>query len=202
MGEIDVLVTPLGGGGLLSGCSIAATRLLPQCRVFGVEPAAGNDGQQSFRSGSIVQIATPKTIADGAQTPRLGDHTFPVIRALVEDILTVSDEELIDTMAFLAGRMKLVVEPTGCLAAAAVLHGKIPVAGKRVGIVLSGGNVDLDRFAALTTGRAAQASVPWTRQHSAGCPGASFLARHPSLVTTRAASVPASPRRDAMITII
>ena len=124
VGEIDVLVTPLGGGGLLSGCSIAATRLLPQCRVFGVEPAAGNDGQQSFRSGSIVQIATPKTIADGAQTPRLGDHTFPVIRALVEDILTVSDEELIDTMAFLAGRMKLVVEPTGCLAAAAVLHGK------------------------------------------------------------------------------
>jgi len=153
VGELDILVTPLGGGGLLSGSAIASRALLPKCRVFGVEPAVANDGQQSFRKGSIVQIPIPKTIADGAQTPRLGDYTFPVIRALAEDILTVSDQELIDAMTFFAARMKIVVEPTGCLAAAAVFSGKLPVAGKRVGIVLSGGNIDLDRFAALTTGR-------------------------------------------------
>jgi threonine dehydratase len=153
VGQLDVLVTPLGGGGLLSGCAVATRALSPKCRIFGVEPAAGNDGQQSFRTGSIVQIPTPKTIADGAQTPRLGKHTFPVIRALAEDIFTVSDEELVDAMTFFASRMKIVVEPTGCLAAAAVFSGKVPVAGKRVGIVISGGNIDLARFAALTGGR-------------------------------------------------
>lgn len=153
-GELDLLLVCLGGGGLLSGCAVAARAMNPACKVIGVEPEAGNDGQRSFRSGEIVHIDTPKTIADGAQTQHLGNYTFPVIRELVDDIVTVSDAELVDTMAFLAGRMKVVAEPTGCLAAAAALHGKVDVAGKRVGIIVSGGNVDLQRFAALIQGQA------------------------------------------------
>ena len=153
-GELDLLLVCLGGGGLLSGCAVAAKAMNPACKVIGVEPEAGNDGQRSFRSGEIVHIDTPKTIADGAQTQHLGNYTFPVIRELVDDIVTVSDAELVDTMAFLAGRMKVVAEPTGCLAAAAALHGKVDVAGKRVGIIVSGGNVDLQRFAALIQGQA------------------------------------------------
>lgn len=150
-GELDVLLTPLGGGGLLSGCATAAHALAPRCTVIGVEPEAGNDGQQSLRKGSIVHIDTPKTIADGAQTQHLGGYTFAVIRERVKEIVTVSDAELVETMKFLASRMKLVVEPTGCLAAAAVLQRKVDVRGKRVGIVISGGNVDLQRFAQLTS---------------------------------------------------
>ena len=148
-GQIDVLAVPLGGGGLLSGSAIAARALSPDCKIIGVEPAAGNDGQRSFRSGEIVHIDTPLTIADGAQTQHLGHHTFPVIQRYVDDIVTVTDAELIEAMRFFAGRMKMVVEPTGCLAAAAVLAGKIEVAGKKVGILISGGNVDLGRFAEL-----------------------------------------------------
>ena len=148
-GPLDLLLTPLGGGGLLSGCAVAAAELAPDCKVYGVEPEAGDDGRQSFRSGGIVHIETPKTIADGAQTQHLGAHTFPVIKALVADILTVSDAELVGAMRFFAERMKLVVEPTGCLAAAAVFNGRVDVRGKRVGIVLSGGNVDLARYADL-----------------------------------------------------
>ncbi|GGF16979.1 serine/threonine dehydratase [Aliidongia dinghuensis] len=151
VGPLDVLITPLGGGGLLSGCATAAKVMNPDCRVYGVEPAAGNDGQQSFRSGKIVRIPTPKTIADGAQTQFLGQYTFPVIQQRVDDILTATDAELVQTMKFLAGRMKILVEPTGCLAAAAALGRQIDFAGKRVGVVLSGGNVDLERFAALVT---------------------------------------------------
>ncbi|HYM34879.1 MAG TPA: pyridoxal-phosphate dependent enzyme, partial [Steroidobacteraceae bacterium] len=147
--SLDVLVTPLGGGGLLSGCATAARALQPNCKIYGVEPEAGNDGQQSFRSGKIVRIPVPNTIADGAQTQALGQHTFPIIKQLVNDIVTVTDAELIETMKFFAARMKIVVEPTGCLAAAAVFSGKIPVKGKRVGIVLSGGNIDLKHFATL-----------------------------------------------------
>jgi len=146
-GPFDILLVCLGGGGLLAGAALAAKALNPDCKVYGVEPEAGNDGQQSFRSGKIVKIAVPKTIADGAQTPFLGDYTFPIIQALVEDILTVSDAQLIEAMAFFAERMKLVVEPTGCLAAAAAFSGAVPVAGKRVGVVISGGNVDLASFA-------------------------------------------------------
>ncbi len=149
VGELDVLITPLGGGGLLSGCAVATRTLNPHCVIVGVEPEAGNDGQRSFRSGSVVHIDTPQTIADGAQTQHLGNHTFPVLRRLVDDILTVSDVELIETMKFFAARMKLIVEPTGCLAAAIVLTRKFEVRGKRVGIVLSGGNIDLARFASL-----------------------------------------------------
>jgi threonine dehydratase len=148
-GQLDVLLVPLGGGGLLAGSALAAATLSPSCKVIGVEPEAGNDGQQSLRSGQIVDIAVPQTIADGAQTTHLGQHNFAVIRRFVDDIVTVSDEQLKATMRFFAERMKMVVEPTGCLAAAAALHGVVPVAGKKVGILISGGNVDLARFAQL-----------------------------------------------------
>jgi len=148
-GSLDVLLTPLGGGGLLSGCATAAKALCPDCIIYGVEPEAGNDGQQSFRTGKIVTIATPKTIADGAQTQYLGRHTFPVIQKTATDIFTVTDAELVDSMRFFAERMKFVAEPTGCLAAAAVFAKKFDVKGKRIGIVISGGNVDLTRYADL-----------------------------------------------------
>lgn len=150
-GPLDLLLVCLGGGGLLAGCAIAARAMSPGCRVIGVEPEAGNDGQQSLRSGAVVSIAVPDTIADGAMTTHLGTHTFEVIRRDVDDIVTVSDAQLVETMKFCAERMKMVVEPTGCLAAAAALHGAVPVAGLRVGIIISGGNVDLARFAALVT---------------------------------------------------
>jgi threonine dehydratase len=146
-GPLDILLVPLGGGGLLAGAALAAKALNPACRIFGVEPEAGNDGQQSLRAGKIVKIGVPKTIADGAQTAFLGDLTFPIIQALVEDIVTVSDAALIEAMRFFAERMKLVVEPTGCLAAAAAFTGAVPVEGRRVGVILSGGNVDLASFA-------------------------------------------------------
>ena len=148
-GPLDVLVACLGGGGQLAGCALAAAALSPGCRVLGVEPEAGNDGQQSFRSGQVVTIPVPRTIADGAQSTALGDLTFAIIRRDVADILTVSDAQLVATMRFFAERMKLLVEPTGCLAAAAVLHGLVDVADKRVGVVISGGNVDLATFARL-----------------------------------------------------
>ncbi|MHC6053426.1 threo-3-hydroxy-L-aspartate ammonia-lyase [Ralstonia solanacearum] len=148
-GPLDLLLVCLGGGGLLSGCATAARALSPACRIIGVEPEAGNDGQQSLRKGEIVQIDTPATIADGAQTQHLGNYTFAVIRALVDEIATVSDADLVDTMRFFAGRMKIVVEPTGCLAAAAALQQRVDVRGKRVGVIVSGGNVDLQHFARL-----------------------------------------------------
>jgi threonine dehydratase len=146
VGELDLLLVCMGGGGLLAGCAVAARTMSPDCKVIGVEPEAGNDGQQSFRKGEIVRIAPPRSIADGALTTHLGVHTFPIIRALVDDVVTVTDAQLIEAMKFFAGRMKLVVEPTGCLAAAAALSGVVPCAGKRVGIVISGGNVDLQAF--------------------------------------------------------
>ena len=146
-----MLVAPLGGGGLLSGCTIAAKALSRNCRIVGVEPEAGNDGQQSFLSGRIVHIDPPKTIADGVQTQHLGEYTFPIIHRLVDDIVTVGDDELVEAMKFFAHAMKIIVEPTGCLAAAAILGKKIDVAGKRVGIVVSGGNVDLLRFTSLVS---------------------------------------------------
>ena len=151
-GPLDVLVVCLGGGGLLSGSALSAAALSPSCQIIGVEPEAGNDGQRSFREGRIVRIPVPQTLADGAQTTHLGDHTFPIIRERVSDILTVSDAQLVETMRFFAERMKLVVEPTGCLAAAAVLHGLVDVRGKRVGVVISGGNIDLAAFARLVGG--------------------------------------------------
>lgn len=149
VGELDYLFVPLGGGGLLSGSALAARALSPKCQVYGVEPEAGNDGQQSFRSGQIVHIATPQTIADGAQTQHLGQYTFGVIRRDVDDVLTASDAQLVAAMRFFAERMKMVVEPTGCLGFAAACHAGVPMEGKRVGVILSGGNVDLQRFAEL-----------------------------------------------------
>lgn len=151
VGELDALFVCLGGGGLLSGCALAARALSPDCRVYGVEPEAGNDGQQSFRSGQIVHIETPKTIADGAQTQHLGQITFPIIQRDVDDILTASDAELVECMSFLAERMKLVVEPTGCLGFAAARQMTDELKGKRIGVIISGGNVDMARFASLLT---------------------------------------------------
>jgi len=150
-GPLDALFVCLGGGGLLAGSALAARALAPHCKVYGVEPEAGNDGQQSFRAGSIVRIDTPKTIADGAQTTHLGQITFPIIKRDVEDILTASDAELIDTMRFYAERMKMIVEPTGCLSLAAARRVSQKFAGKRIGVIVSGGNIDLTRFAELVS---------------------------------------------------
>ncbi|BBU95948.1 MULTISPECIES: threo-3-hydroxy-L-aspartate ammonia-lyase [Providencia] len=151
VGELDALFVCLGGGGLLSGCAIATRELSPNCQIYGVEPLAGNDAQQSFRRGEIVHIDTPKTIADGAQTQHLGNYTFAVIKNKVDDIFTVTDEQLIDRMKFYAERMKIIVEPTGCLSYAAALAHKEQFQGKRVGIIVSGGNVDIQHFAQLVS---------------------------------------------------
>lgn len=146
-GPLDLLFVCLGGGGLLSGSLLSAGALAPLCRVYGVEPAAGDDGARSLAAGHIVAIPTPKTIADGAQTQALGQITFPIIRERVAGIVTVTDEELIEAMRFYAARMKVIVEPTGCLSWAGALNSRANLAGKRVGIIVSGGNIDLQRFA-------------------------------------------------------
>ena len=146
-GPLDVLLVPCGGAGLLSGCAVAARRLLPDCRVIGVEPAAGDDATRSFRTRSLQTVRNPDTIADGARTPSLGKVTFPLVLHYVSDMLTVDDDELLRSMFFLWERMKIVVEPTGALGAAALLGKKLDAHGLRVGVVLSGGNVDL-RWAA------------------------------------------------------
>ena len=151
-GPLDALLVCVGGGGLISGCAVAAVHLAPGIAVHGVEPEAGNDTQQSLAAGRIVRIETPKTIADGAQTQASGQLTFPVIQRHVKSILTVSDTQLVATMRFFAERMKMVVEPTGCLAAAAVLEGAIDLRGQRVGIIVSGGNVDLPAYAGMIGG--------------------------------------------------
>jgi threo-3-hydroxy-L-aspartate ammonia-lyase len=152
VGELDLLLVCLGGGGLTSGCALAAAALSPGCEVWGVEPEAGNDGQRSLAEGRIVHIEVPRTLADGAQTQHLGTLTFEVIRRRVAGIATVPDTALVEAMRFFAERMKLVVEPTGALAAAAAFTGAVPVAGKRVGIIVSGGNIDLARYASLLQG--------------------------------------------------
>ena len=152
VGPLDVLLVCLGGGGLLAGSALAAAELSPGCAVYGVEPEAGNDGQQSFRSGAVVKIPVPRSIADGALTTYLGSHNFPIIQRLVRDVVTVSDAQLVAALRFFAERMKIVVEPTGCLAAAAAFNAVVPVAGKRVGVVLSGGNVDVGALAGFLKG--------------------------------------------------
>jgi len=148
-GPLDILMVPCGGGGLLSGSALAARHLAPGCRVIGVEPAEGDDGLRSFRSGKIESIKLPNTIADGARTTALGKLTFALIRANVDGFLTVTDKELLKTMFYLWERMKIVVEPTGSLAACALLEKKLDARGKRVGVILSGGNVDVKAMAAL-----------------------------------------------------
>ena len=149
VGELDHLFVPLGGGGLIGGTALVARAVSPRCRVWGVEPEAGNDGQRSLRAGEIVHIPTPETIADGAQTQHLGELTFAIIRRDVAGIVTATDAQLIEAMRFFAERMKLVVEPTGCLGFAGARHAGIPLGGSRVGVIVSGGNIDLARFAKL-----------------------------------------------------
>jgi threonine dehydratase len=146
VGALDALLVCVGGGGLIAGSAVVAMHRLPGVRIYGVEPEAGDDTRQSLARGEIVHIDTPQTIADGAQTQHSGRLTFPVIQRHVKAILTVSDSQLIRTMRFFAERLKIVVEPTGCLAAAAALDGTIDLRGQRVGVIVSGGNVDLARL--------------------------------------------------------
>jgi threonine dehydratase len=153
--DLDLIVTPCGGGGLLAGCAVAARGLRPEIRLWGVEPEAGDDMKRSLAAGHPVTIPLPVTIADALQTTRPAERTLALVATLTEGILTASDEEIRRAMALLAARMKLVVEPGGSIAFAALLHGKVPeAAGRRIGIVLSGGNVDPDRFGALISGLA------------------------------------------------
>jgi threonine dehydratase len=157
--DLELLVAPCGGGGLLSGIAVAGRGVKPGLRLFGVEPEAGDDMKRSLAAGEPVSIPVPATIADALQTTRPAERTLAIVAALVEAILTVSDRELVNAMALLAERLKLVVEPGGAAAFAALLHGKVPAAaGRRVGVVLSGGNVDPARFGSLLADAAAESS--------------------------------------------
>ena len=147
-GPFDLILTPCGGGGLLSGTAIAAKHLLPQCRVIGVEPEQPDDAARSFRTGQLQTVHNPDTIADGTRTPSLGRLTFPLILELVDDLITVSEQEIIAAVKYLFFRLKLVVEPSGALPLAAILSGRLPVSG-RVGLILSGGNLDSDTLIRL-----------------------------------------------------
>jgi threonine dehydratase len=144
-GPLDLLLVPCGGGGLLSGSALTASTLAPRCRVIGVEPATADDATRSFRTGELQTVRNPPTVADGARTSSLGALTFPLIRAHVADMVTVDDAALLRAMFFLWERMKLVVEPTGALAAAALLEGAVDARGLRVGVMISGGNVDFSQ---------------------------------------------------------
>ena len=143
VGALDLLFVPCGGGGLLSGSAIAANAMEANCKVIGVEPAAGDDATRSFKTKQLQTVNNPKTVADGARTPSLGSLTFPLVLQYVADMVTVDDPTLLKTMFYLWERLKLVVEPTGALGAAAALEGTTPIRGLRVGVILSGGNVDL-----------------------------------------------------------
>jgi len=153
-GGLDLLLVCCGGGGLLSGSALAARALAPGCRVIGVEPELADDATRSFRSGVLQSVSNPPTIADGARTPSLGTLTFPLVREHVDDMATVSDAELVRAMRFVWERLKLVVEPTGVLGLAAALAGRVDVQGKRTGVILSGGNVDLGTALKLFEGTA------------------------------------------------
>jgi threonine dehydratase len=153
VGPLDFLFVPCGGGGLLSGSAIAARVLSPECKVIGVEPAAGDDATRSFRSRTLQTVHNPKTVADGARTPSLGVLTFPLVLEYASDVTTVDDPALLRTMFYLWERLKLVVEPTGALGAAAALEAAQPVRGKRVGVILSGGNVDVTQVAEWLSAR-------------------------------------------------
>ena len=148
-GPLDALFVCVGGAGLMAGCALALRERAPRARLFGVEPEAGNDGQQSLRSGAIVRIATPQTLADGAQTQQIGALPFAILRQGQADIVTATDAQLVEAMRFYAERMKMVVEPTGALSLAGARTMQADLRGLRVGIVVSGGNVDLARYAAL-----------------------------------------------------
>lgn len=149
VGELDLLLVPCGGGGLISGCAIASKALLPNCRVIGVEPELADDATRSFHSKTLQTVNNPHTIADGARTPSLGKITFPLVLHYVDDMVTVSESAILHTMFFLWERLKIVVEPTGVLAAAALLQGVVTAPGARIGVIISGGNVDLTQIAQL-----------------------------------------------------
>ncbi|MEO8808089.1 MAG: threo-3-hydroxy-L-aspartate ammonia-lyase [Burkholderiaceae bacterium] len=151
-GPLDALIVCAGGGGFLSGCTVAAKHLLPQIEVFGAEPLRGNDMQQSLRAGKIVSIDVPRTICDGQQTQAIGKHPFEVIQALVSGVLTATDPQVVEAMRFVFERMKLVLEPSGACALAALMNHRAQFKGRRVGVTLSGGNIGLDRFVALVSG--------------------------------------------------
>ncbi len=153
VGQLDLLLVPCGGGGLISGCAIVMRALAPSGRVVGVEPAAADDATRSFRTRVLQTVTNPDTIADGARTPSLGKLTFPLVLANVDDMVTVGDEALVSTTVFLWNRLKLVVEPTGALAAAALLEGVVSARGLRVGVILSGGNVDFEAVLARAAAR-------------------------------------------------
>ncbi len=142
-GSLDYVLAPCGGGGLLSGTAVSAKHLLPACRVIGAEPALADDATRSFKSGELQTVHNPPTVADGLRTPSLGKVTFPLVRRYVDDMVTVSEEEIISTMYYLWTRLKIVVEPSGAVSLAPLFHRKLPIAGKRVGVILSGGNVDV-----------------------------------------------------------
>jgi threonine dehydratase len=146
-GKLDFLFVPVSGGGLISGCAVAAAHLSPGCKVIGVEPEAGDDATRSFRTKTLQTCYNPETIADGARTHQLGNLTFPLILRYVSDMATVSDAEIVRTMLYLWERMKIIVEPTGALGAAGLFERGLPVAGKKVGVILSGGNVDFKSVA-------------------------------------------------------
>jgi len=150
--ELDVLLAPVGGGGLLAGSALAATALRPGIEIYGVEPEAGDDFAQSFARGERIEIAVPKTIADGQQTTAPGELTFPIVKRLCAGILTVSDDDLRAAMRFAFERLKLVIEPSGASALAALLAGKVKLAGRRAGVIVSGGNVDAAAYAAIICG--------------------------------------------------
>ena len=152
VGALDALIVCAGGGGFLSGCAVAAKHLLPGIDVYGAEPQRGNDMQQSLRSGRIVSIEVPRTICDGQQTQAVGRQPFEVIQRLVRDVLTVPDRGVVDAMRFVFERMKVVLEPSGACALAALMHAPEAFRGRRVGVTLSGGNVDAARFVALMSG--------------------------------------------------
>ncbi|MCA8937813.1 MAG: threo-3-hydroxy-L-aspartate ammonia-lyase [Planctomycetes bacterium] len=147
--ELDVLLAPCGGGGLLSGCAVATKALRPGCKVIGIEPSAADDATRSFKTGTLQTVHNPETVADGARTPSLGELTFPLIQKHVDDMVTVDDAAIIAAMRFLWERMKLVVEPTGAMAYAALHSGTLRFPGKRIGVIISGGNVDLDALPKL-----------------------------------------------------
>ncbi len=151
-GPLDALIVCAGGGGFLSGCAVAAKHLLPDIRVIGAEPERGNDMQQSLRAGRVVSIDVPRTICDGQQTQSIGQHPWAVIQALVSDVLTATDPGVVEAMRFAFERMKLVLEPSGACALAALMQHREQFKGQRVGITLSGGNIGIDRFVALITG--------------------------------------------------
>ena len=153
VGALDILLVPCGGGGLLGGSALAVRGLCPGCRVIGIEPAAGDDANRSFRSGQLETASNPQTVADGARTLSLGAITFPLMRQYVHDMATVDDTQLLRTMFYFRERLKLLVEPTGALGAAAALEGVVPVAGRRVGVILSGGNVDLSQVSSWLAAR-------------------------------------------------